>query len=191
MAKKQSREWISLSDQKPTAKDADKQGRVLWRRVGEKWQIKGVWHAGGHQEWEWSPLARKKSNSRTGQRSLAWCRAQGWEVQITERWNSFARIRQDLFGFIDLLALDVLSQTIIGIQTTVGSSMANRIDKIKAERRAIAFAQCGGLIMVHGWRQVAAHKKDGTRAARDKWALRVAKLQWCDDEWQVTEKESE
>jgi hypothetical protein len=32
------------------------------------------------------------------QRSLAYLRAEGWQVAIVERWNPHARIRQDLFG---------------------------------------------------------------------------------------------
>ena len=39
------------------------------------------------------------------QRSLKYLREQGYTVAIVERWNAFAKIRQDLFGFIDLLAI--------------------------------------------------------------------------------------
>ena len=38
-------------------------------------------------------------------------------VQIVERWNAFARGRQDLFGIIDLLAIDTKGNT-VGIQVT-------------------------------------------------------------------------
>jgi hypothetical protein len=39
------------------------------------------------------------------QRSLAECRKRGLTVQVVERWNSHARVRVDLFGVIDLVAL--------------------------------------------------------------------------------------
>ena len=39
------------------------------------------------------------------QLSLKKLREEGYIVAVVEHWNSFARIRQDLFGFIDLLAL--------------------------------------------------------------------------------------
>ena len=41
------------------------------------------------------------------QLSLKKLREEGYTVAVVEHWNSFARIRQDLFGFIDLLALVV------------------------------------------------------------------------------------
>lgn len=88
MAKKiKEREWFSFSDRAPTKRDADKQGRVLWRLVGDGYEIKAAIDSRSVSEdvlWQWSPLSRKKSNSRTGQRSLEWCRAQGWEVQNYE-----------------------------------------------------------------------------------------------------------
>ena len=34
-------------------------------------------------------------------------------VTIVERWNAFAKIRQDLFGIIDLLAIDSDGNTTI------------------------------------------------------------------------------
>ena len=38
-------------------------------------------------------------------------------VAIVERWNNWAKIRQDLFGIIDLLAIDSKGNT-VGIQVT-------------------------------------------------------------------------
>ena len=38
-------------------------------------------------------------------RTLAAMRREGWTVQVVERWNPHARIRQDLFGWADLLAV--------------------------------------------------------------------------------------
>jgi hypothetical protein len=35
------------------------------------------------------------------QLSLKKLREEGYTVAVVEHWNSFARIRQDLFGFID------------------------------------------------------------------------------------------
>ncbi|MBI4326652.1 MAG: hypothetical protein HY674_15520 [Chloroflexi bacterium] len=39
------------------------------------------------------------------QRSLSKLRAEGWLAVIVERWNPYDRVRQDLFGFADLLAI--------------------------------------------------------------------------------------
>lgn len=69
MAKKtKEREWFSPLDRAPTKRDADKQGRVLWRRAGgsKASEIKSPWedYLDGHAEeavkppMQWSPLSR-------------------------------------------------------------------------------------------------------------------------------------
>ena len=50
-------------------------------------------------------------------------------VSIVERWNAFAKIRQDLFGIIDLLAIDSKGNT-VGIQVTSYSNISARVKKI-------------------------------------------------------------
>lgn len=39
------------------------------------------------------------------QRSKAWLENKGWHVWIVEHWNSWAHIRQDMYGFADLVAI--------------------------------------------------------------------------------------
>lgn len=39
------------------------------------------------------------------QKTLKWLRASGWLAEVVERWNHFARRRQDLFGFVDIVAV--------------------------------------------------------------------------------------
>lgn len=45
------------------------------------------------------------SKQLTTQKTLDYLRDAGWLCAITEHWNSYARIRQDLFGFCDILAI--------------------------------------------------------------------------------------
>jgi len=97
------------------------------------------------------------------QRSRDWLKKRGIESQIVERWNSFARIRQDLFGFVDIVAVEA---RIIAIQVTSGTNVAARINKIFDEPRAKAWLAAGGLIEVHGWR------KTGAAGKRKLWNLR-------------------
>lgn len=84
------------------------------------------------------------------QRSLAYLRKRGWRVAITEHWNPFARVRQDLFGFIDLMAVHP-ERKAMGIQTTTTNNLQARINK------ALALPSCrdclrGGLrLEFHGW----------------------------------------
>ncbi len=82
------------------------------------------------------------------QRSLALIRKCGMTVAIVEHWNSFARIRQDLFGFIDLLAI---APQMMAFQTTSGSNVSARIKKILASPAAREWVEDGHRIFVHGW----------------------------------------
>lgn len=50
------------------------------------------------------------------QRTLAYLRGAGYPlVQGVERWNPHARIRQDLFGIIDVVAV---GSDVVGVQAT-------------------------------------------------------------------------
>ena len=69
------------------------------------------------------------------QRALAFCKAQGWTVQVVERWNQWAGVRQDVFGCIDLLVLDGQGGGPLGVQVTSGSNVAARLTKSRAEPR--------------------------------------------------------
>ena len=67
------------------------------------------------------------------QLSLKKLRDEGYLVAITERWNAFAKIRQDMFGFIDLLAIK--DGEILAVQTTSASNMSARANKIADKDR--------------------------------------------------------
>lgn len=107
------------------------------------------------------------------QRSLKFLRDAGWTVDITEKWNAYTRTRKDLFGCIDLVAIRY--GELAGIQTTSGPG-SSRIAKIKAEPRMVTWLEAGGTLYVHGWREIVARKKDGTKAKRKRWDCRVVKL---------------
>lgn len=94
------------------------------------------------------------------QRSKAHLEAQGYKVAIVEHWNSFARIRQDLFGFIDLLA--IRENETLAVQTTSGSNVSARVAKITEHENLPYIRNAGWRIVVHGWR----------KAANGRWTLR-------------------
>jgi hypothetical protein len=104
------------------------------------------------------------------QRSLEKLRSEGWTAQVVERWNQWAKVRQDLFGFIDILCLSP-SKGILGVQTTSGSNVSARLAKIKAEPKAGIFLAAGGKIMIHGW------AKQGPRGSRKTWVCREIPFQ--------------
>lgn len=85
------------------------------------------------------------------QRSLAFCRDQGWIAEVTEHWNPYARIRQDLFGFIDILALREPGVPALGIQTTAAAGAAARVAKILEEPKAVRWLASGNEIEVWDW----------------------------------------
>lgn len=94
---------------------------------------------------------KKKSSTSPTKRTMDLCRKQGLTVQVVERWNQFAKVRQDLFGFIDLVAMG--NGSLMGIQSTSATNMAARIAKIKLEPLAKQWLDAGGRIIVHGWKQ--------------------------------------
>jgi len=98
-------------------------------------------------------------------RSLAKLRKEGWTAQVVERWNSFAKCRQDLFGFIDIIAFK--GDIMLAVQATSGSNVSARVDKINQSQAASLWQESPTrLIVVHGWRKV------GERGARKLWDCR-------------------
>lgn len=85
------------------------------------------------------------------QRSLKYLRSQGYVVEVTERWNPHAKIRQDLFGIVDLLA--VREGETLAIQTTSAGNVANRRKKIISHENLPHLQSAGWKVVIHGWRK--------------------------------------
>jgi hypothetical protein len=110
------------------------------------------------------------------QRTLAYLRKQGCElVAVTEKWNQHARIRQDLFGVIDVLAIH--GERIIAVQSTSAANVSSRINKIaEAEytnpetgEKALVLAallKAKISVYVHGWK----------KQSNGRWQLREVEL---------------
>lgn len=90
------------------------------------------------------------------QRTLAELRKRGYLAAVTERWNPFAKIRQDLFGIIDVLAVGN-GQT-VAVQCTSASNLSSRIKKIADSDATKILRDSGWVILAHGWRKNAAGK---------------------------------
>jgi len=76
-------------------------------------------------------------------------------VKVVERWNSFAKIRQDLWNF-DLLCIDNEGNT-VAIQVTSKSNMNARIRKIEDSEYTPHLRKANWTLLVEGW------YKDGHR----------------------------
>jgi hypothetical protein len=109
-----------------------------------------------------APKRKSKPTSPT-QRSLKHWREQGYLCAVVEHWNPHVRIRQDLYGFIDVLAIK--GEDIIGVQACVGGDVSKRIAKI-TEHANYAQVIAAMRIVVHGWRKNAAGR----------WVLREVEL---------------
>ena len=93
---------------------------------------------------------RRMATSPT-ENSLKYLRKQGYTVAVVEHWNPHARIRQDLFGFVDLLA--IRGSETLAVQSTSWANTASRVGKI-AEHENVGFVRdAGWAIHVHGWRK--------------------------------------
>jgi hypothetical protein len=100
-------------------------------------------------------------------RTLQYCRKMGWRIQVVERWNQYAGIRIDLFGFIDLIALTP-DNVCLGIQATSSANMSARVTKSTVEKEAELqhWLACGNQYEVWGW------AKRGPAGKRKLWTLR-------------------
>jgi len=106
------------------------------------------------------------------QRTLRELRNQGRIAAVVERWNQHAGphgIRQDLFGFIDVIALDP-ERGIVGVQACTSDFAAHRRKILEdCTEQVEAWLQCGGKVELWGWRKVKV--KRGGKAMR--WKPRV------------------
>ena len=90
------------------------------------------------------------------QRALELAREQGYRAAVVEKWNAFAPtpdgkrrgIRQDLFGFIDVIA--IREGETLAIQATSLGNVSDRVKKITGEDCIAAL----GDVRKAGWRVV-------------------------------------
>lgn len=94
-------------------------------------------------------------------RSLKYLRDAGYTAEVVEKFNSFTKRKNDLFGFLDILA--IREGEVLGVQTTSAAHVANRIKKIQEHENVSAVRKAGIGIHVHGWR----------KAANGRWQIRV------------------
>ena len=106
------------------------------------------------------PKPKKVAGSPT-QRSKAYLENAGYLVAIVEKWNPHARIRQDLWGFVDLLAIK--EGETLGVQTTSRSNMSARARKIAEHENVGPVRKAGWRLEVHGW----------AKDTKGRWSVKV------------------
>lgn len=88
------------------------------------------------------------------QRTLKLLRDQGFHAAVVEKWNPHAHVRQDLFGWIDIVGVHPMHKGVLGVQTTTGDHVGERIEKARGNPALIAWCLAGGTLAVHGWRKL-------------------------------------
>lgn len=110
------------------------------------------------------------------QRTLRALRERGLVAAIVEKWNAYAGphgLRQDLFGILDILALDP-ERGVIGVQSC-GSAFSEHLRKLtieKAQETTDWLRTPGTSLELWGWRKV--KLKRGGKAER--WMPRVVEV---------------
>jgi hypothetical protein len=101
-------------------------------------------------------------------RTLQQLRKEGYVCQVVEKWNPYARIRQDLFGFIDIVA--IRDQQILGVQATSATNVSARIHKALACPHLAAWLKANARFEVWGW------SKKGPRGQTKHWQFSKRQL---------------
>lgn len=94
----------------------------------------------------------------------------GWTADLVERWIPRTVVTKDLYGFGDILAFR--RDAVLIVQATTGGDAYRRINKIKAEPRAVLWANSHyRFIQVWGWRFL---KRTG------KWEPKITEITLAD-----------
>jgi hypothetical protein len=92
---------------------------------------------------------------------------------VTEKWIPQINRRQDLYGFIDILAVN--GTDTVGVQATSGANVSSRVNKILSLQEPRVWLAAGRRIIVHGWaKQVIGHTKKGKPIKG--WKLRAVEI---------------
>jgi len=84
-------------------------------------------------------------------RTLKYFRDKGWKVGVVERWNPYSKKRKDLFGIIDIIAMD--TKSIVGVQSC-GQSFREHERKILGSLMGEEWLESGGRLILIGWRKL-------------------------------------
>lgn len=117
------------------------------------------------------------------QRTKEWLEDRGWHVDITEKWNQWAHIRQDLFGLHDLVAVRHDSSGVWGINACEDNgSVQGHVDKyltgwehpkkgpMPPNKHLPVWLAAGNKFSIFGW------GKRGAVGKRKVWTMRVVEF---------------
>lgn len=99
------------------------------------------------------PTKRTGKPPGNGARSMVALRKLGYTVGMVERWNGHVGIRQDLFGFVDIVA--VKPGMVMFVQTTSDAQVRAHIEKLMRHENFKAVESSGARLVIHGWSKIA------------------------------------
>lgn len=108
------------------------------------------------------------------QRTLKMLRDRGYFAQVVEKWNMFAKVRQDLFGFIDIVAICEGERGVLGVQATSSSNISAREAKCRESKEMQTWLRAGNRLWIVGW------GKRGPRGKRKTWEADIRQLELSD-----------
>lgn len=109
--------------------------------------------------------------ARPAERTLQELRKRGYMAAMVEKWNHHVKRRQDLFGFLDVIAVRE-GEGVLGVQAC-GRDFSEHIEKLESEEVAPKVANWlaadSSRLWLMGWRKLKV--KRGGKAVR--WTPRV------------------
>jgi hypothetical protein len=107
------------------------------------------------------------------ERTLQALRKKGRLAGVVERWNSYVKIRQDLWGMLDIVEVGEDGR-FHGHQPTSDSNVSAHILKLRKAKHYEQFLRDGARLFVWGW------GKKGARGERKLWTCRVIEMNLTD-----------
>lgn len=111
-----------------------------------------------------TPTKAKRTKANILARTKKMLADDGWLVSNQERWNPYAKVTQDLWGFCDLLCVKPGVGT-RAIQLTSATNRAHRREKLDHEPRAATCHAAGWTVEIITW------GKQGPRGAPKVWTM--------------------
>lgn len=130
------------------------------------------------------PLKKKRKKPHSNvQESMAHLRKLGYRPWVVEKWNPHAKIRQDMYGGIDIVAIR-FGET-CGVQACRNADLAEHRTKLLEEPRMREWIEAGNRLLLHGWAM------KGAKGARKLWEVREQELRTGDFDAADAAKESD
>ena len=117
------------------------------------------------------------------QRTIKELKKLGYTPAIVERWNAFARIRQDLYGIIDIVAIKEGIPGVLGIQCTSWGNGSSRKRKSLENQNLSAWCGSGNVFEIWEW------GKKGPRGKAKRWIVKITQMRKYPG-WEPREKEN-